>query len=252
MIEYTKNPEVIQYLEAVKNEIKEKDIQETLLLELYQHMEDSATEQMENGISEEAAWHYALASMGDATETGIALNRVHQKRSPLLPLLVTAISVFIAIFVNTSLIRHHGMLDNNIIYRIYACGIILSLVYFGNHILKKEKLMYALYILLFGFTIISRSHTLLFAIFMLAILILTYWEIKPESPKEQIYKNLSCNFSLYFYILSKYLLQMGSIHKSIPDGKHDCFFLIVKRLFYRKIVCFRNLNYNLCSTQLLH
>ena len=98
MIEYTKNPEVIQYLEAVKNEIREKDIQESLLLELYQHMEDSATEQIENGMSEEAAWHYALASMGDATETGIALNRVHQKRSPLLPLFITGISVFIALF----------------------------------------------------------------------------------------------------------------------------------------------------------
>lgn len=181
MEEYTKIPEVNHYLKSVKNEIQEKQIQESLLLELYQHMEDSATEQIENGMSEEAAWHYALASMGDASETGKALNRVHQKRNTLLPLLVTGISVLIALLFSFSLIQYHGMLKNNIIYRIYACVIILSLVYFGNHILKKEKLVYALYTLLFVFTIISGSHTLLFAIFMLSILILTYWEIRPES-----------------------------------------------------------------------
>lgn len=169
-------PEVNAYLETVREEIKEKSIQESILLELYQHMEDSASLQVENGVPVNDAWHYALSTMGDARETGRQLNLVHQKRSPLLPLAITGISVFIALVTGFSI----NYQKRTVIGLITACVIIILLTYFGHNILKRKRLICIISAVMFSLSIILRSHTLLFAFCMFWTLILAYIEIKPQ------------------------------------------------------------------------
>lgn len=174
MIKENVIPEVNAYLEAVRQEIEEKSIQESLLLELYQHMEDSATLQIESGMPVNEAWNHTLSAMGDAHETGKKLNRVHRKRNPVFPLLVVGISILIALIT--------GFVINNqkrtIIGLMLACVIILSFTYLGHNFLRSRKLFLVTSAILFLIAIAASSHTLLFAFCMFCAPVLAYMEIR--------------------------------------------------------------------------
>ncbi len=125
--------EVQEFLKIVQKELKEKEVQETVILELYHHIKDSAFYNMENGLKEEEAWHVALEFMGNPSLVGKELNHSHQKRK----------SFLIAILGNLRTLRPYGISHhfqrNQFLYLIYGGFLLLFFIKLGSFLFKHVK-----------------------------------------------------------------------------------------------------------------
>ena len=69
-----------EYLEIVKEQIRQKQMQEELAEELGCHIEDQAEVYRSLGYPVEKAMEKAVEDMGDPVETGVQLDLVHQPK----------------------------------------------------------------------------------------------------------------------------------------------------------------------------
>lgn len=204
-LEKIPNNEVQEFLAAVQKEIKAKEIHETILLELYHHIEDAASSNMENGFTKEEAWHFALISMGDASQIGKELNQTHQKRNPLFPLLIIGISFLIALLGNLKTPRPYGIPHhfqrNQFLYLTYGGLLLLFFIKSGSFIFKHRKGVFQVFWGIWGiygfawgitrffqtfhidgdflypcYFLVNRAYTTLYAFSLLSIVMLAYYE----------------------------------------------------------------------------
>lgn len=218
-LEKIPNYEVQEFLKTVQKEIKAKEIHETVILELYHHIEDSASYNMENGLTEEEAWHFALESMGNASLIGKELNRAHQKRNPILPLSIIAISFLIALLGNLRAPRSYGIPHHfqrsQFLYLAYGGLLLLFFIKSGSFILKNVKRVFNVFWGIWGiygfswgiiqffqalhmegdflypcYILVNCTYTVLYAFTLLNILILAYYEISMESKLKNSYYSI--------------------------------------------------------------
>ncbi len=77
------------FLEKVRQQIRCRKMQESLLEELSNHIEDQKDIYMEFGMTQEEALKKAVEQMGDPIQTGVELDRVHRPKTDWTLLLMT-------------------------------------------------------------------------------------------------------------------------------------------------------------------
>lgn len=235
-LEKIPNNEVQEFLKTVQKEIKAKEIHHTVILELYHHIEDAASCNIENGLTEEEAWHLALISMGNASQIGKELNHTHQKRNPILPLFIIGISFFIAILEKLRTPRPYGIPHhfqrNQLLYLAYGGLLLLFFIKLGPFIFKHIKKVFSVFLGIWGiygfswgiiqffqalhmegnflypcYILVNYNHTVLYSFTLLNILFLTYCEITMKSKSKTSYDSILLFAIICFldkHILAKY------------------------------------------------
>lgn len=85
---------IAEYLEAVRQQIRWKRAQPSVLEEINNHIADQRNAFLREGLNEEEATNKALAEMGDPIVVGEQLDRAHRPR-PDWPLLVTTVGMLL-------------------------------------------------------------------------------------------------------------------------------------------------------------
>jgi len=142
------NQDYKQYKETVCSQIKNREVQNEVILELEHHVQDITAEYLEAGLAEKDAVAKAISRMGDAEVVGRELNKVHKPRPDwgiiALTLLMVGVGLFIAFFMDldTSVLSPESMFSTKVIFS--SLGIALAV---GLYFLDYRKLQsYSLYL----------------------------------------------------------------------------------------------------------
>ncbi len=237
-IEEISNHYVQDFLRAVQKEIKAKEVHEKILLELYQHIEDAAFYYMENGMQEEEAWDFAVKSMGNASSIGKELNQTYQKRNPFFPLFIIGISFLIAVLGMIRVIKPYGIFhlfcQKKFLFLIYGGLLLLFIIYSGTIIFKYINFIRTFLFFIWGiygsawgimalfrvfhregnflypcYILINYCYTALYALSLLTILLLVFYELNIKKEIKNSYKSI-CFFTMVCFldrqILGSYVL----------------------------------------------
>ncbi len=145
------------FLNEISNEIKYNPVKKGITDELKSHIEEIKQEYVENGIEENEAEEKAVKQMGNATDIGKKLNKIHRPKLDLKLLIL--IFILIGFGITISILKQSSTNNNYIINTIIymAIGMILSIcIYFVDY--KKIK-KYSNFIYLFATLLIILSTT---------------------------------------------------------------------------------------------
>lgn len=73
------NEIVLDYIESICSQIKNKEVQEEVWNEFLNHIEESVENYISNGLSKEEAVNVTIKDMGDSFEIGRRLNKIYSK-----------------------------------------------------------------------------------------------------------------------------------------------------------------------------
>lgn len=159
-----------EFLENVCNEIKYKPIREDISEELSLHVQEQKEEYIKYGLEENIAEERAVSNMGEATEIGKKLNKIHRPKFDWILTLLVAILIgfgFLITIIKTQTDVNSGNFYFIRYSIILVIGIIISiLIYFFDYrkVLKYYKLLYVIssatiiYTLLFGKVLLGRKY----------------------------------------------------------------------------------------------
>ncbi|KGX92303.1 membrane protein [Pontibacillus halophilus JSM 076056 = DSM 19796] len=124
------------YLDKLCKRIRNKDVHDTIKLEIGDHLQELKEDAMERGFSEEEAINQALTHMGDEKVLGKQLNRTHKAPMDLQIILpVLAVSLFgLLIMYNLQFhstikaLHEMNVFSNSLVY--YLAGLLSMLVMF--------------------------------------------------------------------------------------------------------------------------
>ncbi len=163
-----------EFLENVCNEIKYKPIREDISEELNLHIQEQKEEYIKEGFEEKIAEEKAVTNMGNASEIGKKLNRIHKPKFDWILTLLVAILIGFGFLIITIRGRQDGRNSLNYLQRptiFLVLGLIISIgIYFLDYrkVLKYSKEIYVissmllLITLLFGREIAGRKYLSIF------------------------------------------------------------------------------------------
>lgn len=146
-----------EFLNNVSNQIKYKPVRGAIVEELEEHIDEIKNENMSKGVSEEVAEENAIKQMGNPTQIGKRLNKIHKPKLDWLTLILTLILIFLGgqfvILLHLGVFWKKGILGLNdfmtakLQYIIVIFTILLSIfIYFYDYrkIFKYTKAIYML------------------------------------------------------------------------------------------------------------
>lgn len=126
-----------EYLNLVKEQIRNKRAKEIIEDELKDHLEEQILDYEQSGLSREIAEERAIESMGDPVEVGAQLDQVHRpridKKLILLFGILSLISLVIQFFINRELDSKSFV--NQVFYTLFGIGIAFAIYHFDYTIL---------------------------------------------------------------------------------------------------------------------
>lgn len=147
------NDKIKQYLNNVCSEIKFKEVHKDIVSELEDHIQSFSEDNLENGLTEDAAINKAIAQMGDPHLVGKQLNIIHKPKPEWSILLLTLLFSMFGLTI-MYLLENKSIHDNHYSYYplfqtsliSYIVGIIIiTALYFFNY---RKLLLYSKYIYL--------------------------------------------------------------------------------------------------------
>ncbi len=158
------------FLENVCDQIRYKPIRNDISEELSLHIQEMKEEHLNYGISEKEAEERAVANMGDATEIGKKLDKIHRPKFDWILFLLVTILIGFGFLVSSIRVQRIGedsvyYLKRHIVF--FIIGLFFSLgVYFFDYrkIVRKYKIVYGIssaimiFAMLFGFRTVG-VHT---------------------------------------------------------------------------------------------
>lgn len=147
------------FLENVCNQIRYKPIRDDISEELNLHIQEMKEEHLNYGISEKEAEERAVANMGDATEIGKKLDKIHRPKFDWILFLLVAVLIGFGFLVSSIRIQRIGD-DYSVIYLkrhivFFIIGLFFSLgIYFLDYrkIVRNYKIVYGLSTIIVCFT----------------------------------------------------------------------------------------------------
>lgn len=157
-----------RYIEEVRAQIKSREVQREVILELKHHIQDIAAEYRQNGLTENEAIVKAITRMGDAQTVGSELNRIHRPRLNWgiigLTAFLAATGLFLTFFIqlDTNLVGETSMFSTRVILTILGFALVAILYFLDYRKLQAFSLpvFIGMVVILF-FVILQRDSYLL-------------------------------------------------------------------------------------------
>lgn len=156
-----------RYMEDVLSQIKNREAQSEIILELQHHIQDIAAEHLQAGLTEQEAIAKAISRMGDARAVGRELNRIHRPRLNWsvfgLALVLAAAGLFLAYFidVDTGLLSRSAQFPTRAIITSLGIALAVCLYFFDYRKLQTYSLhIYIGMVLVLVFITLQRGNWL--------------------------------------------------------------------------------------------
>lgn len=145
------------FLNNINNQIRYKPVRKFITEEIEEHINELKSENIANGLSVEQAEENAIKQMGNPTQIGKILNKIHKPKNNWVVLILTCLLIaisghyntllFVDVFGGSGFIGLNDFMTNKLEYIIYILVLLTCvLVYFSDYkkIYSYSKLFYIL------------------------------------------------------------------------------------------------------------
>lgn len=177
-----------EYMENVCKKIKNKDVHESIKMEISDHLLTMKEEAMNNGLSEEEAVNQTLEYMGDVKVLGSQLNKAHKPEIDyqlILPVIaVSCFGLFVMYYLQFysafTVIQEMNVFRNSTAFYVIGALLMISLFVFDHRrLIQYSKQLYTFTIIILTITVLTGTKVEGVPFLNLGFLYINFVEIVP-------------------------------------------------------------------------
>lgn len=159
--------QVLEYINNVCSQIKNRQVHQEIQLELLGHIEEAATEHLASGAAQDEAVKKAIAQMGAPELVGRELNKIHKTLPDwsilIITILMTAFGLLVMYFIDTKGVipDNHQIFNRSLLANLLGVCVIVGLYFFDyRKIQPYSKYIYAATSLILVFVVYNGTDVL--------------------------------------------------------------------------------------------